>query len=75
MICAVALVAATATAAFAQDVATLDTDGDKMVSLAELNVSYPDITEEQFTAMDTSGDGLLDDAELTAAVEAGTLTQ
>ena len=52
---------------------TMDTDGDGNVSLAELQVAYPEATEETFTAMDLDGDGVLNASEVTAAQDAGTL--
>ncbi len=59
--------------AAAQDLdAAIDTNGDGMYSFPELTVAYPDMTEEVFTTMDTSGDGLLDGAEVAAGVTAGT---
>ena len=69
-----ALTLGLAGAAVAQDVdAAIDTNGDGMYSFPELTVAYPDMTEEAFTTMDTSGDGLLDAAEVAAGVEAGTI--
>lgn len=60
--------------ALAQDVdAAIDTNGDGMYSFPELTVAYPDMTEEVFTTLDASGDGLLDGAEVAAGVEAGTI--
>jgi Ca2+-binding EF-hand superfamily protein len=59
--------------ALAQDAATMDTDGDGLVSFTEMLAAYPDMTEEVFTTIDASGDGLLDDEEMAAAVEAGLL--
>ena len=72
----VTLVAALATSiAFSASAmtATIDTDGDGMASLAELQVSYPELTEELFQEMDTDGDGLINDEEMTIAIELGTL--
>jgi hypothetical protein len=51
----------------------MDTDGDGLVTLVELQTAYPDITEDTFVAMDTDADGALSDAEITAATEAGML--
>ena len=69
-----ALTLGLAGAAVAQDVdAAIDTNGDRMYSFPELTVAYPDMTEEAFTTMDTSGDGLLDAAEVAAGVTAGTI--
>ena len=43
------------------------------VSLAEVQAVVADFTEEQFAGIDTNADGLLDEAELAAAVEAGVI--
>ncbi|WP_299919407.1 EF-hand domain-containing protein [uncultured Roseobacter sp.] len=53
--------------------AEIDTDGDGKASLAELQVSYPELTEEVFGDIDTNGDGLVDDEEMAIAVELGNL--
>ncbi|MEO3414956.1 hypothetical protein AAFO92_09895 [Roseovarius sp. CAU 1744] len=53
--------------------AEIDTDGDGMASLAELQVSYPELTEEMFGDIDTNGDGFVDDEEMAIAVELGNL--
>ena len=52
-------------------VADLDADGDGLVTVAEVQAVYPDVTEDQFSAMDTNADGSLDEAELQAATDAG----
>lgn len=52
----------------------VDTDANGTLSMAELQVAYPSLTEEGFTAIDANGDGAVDRAEFTAAVEAGVLT-
>jgi len=58
--------------AFAQD-AAIDTDGDSAYSLVELQVATPEMTQEEFDAMDVNLDGVLDADEIAAAVEAGLL--
>lgn len=62
----------TASSALAQ-MSDVDTDEDGMASYDEVIAVYPDVTEDQFTEMDTNGDGSLDEAEMTAAIEAGSL--
>ncbi|AML52359.1 MULTISPECIES: hypothetical protein [Falsihalocynthiibacter] len=72
----VILVAALATSfAFSANAmnAEVDTDGDGMASLVELQVSQPDLTDVVFNEIDTDGDGFLNDDEMAAAIEAGTL--
>jgi len=67
-----ALTAMLMTPAMAQGVdAALDTNGDGMMSFPELQAGYPDLTEEAFTAMDQTGDGLLDVVEVSDAINAG----
>ena len=56
--------------AFAQ-MAEIDTDGDGAVTLDEMTTAYPDATQETFDAIDTNVDGTVDEAELTAAIDAG----
>lgn len=59
-------------AAFAQEAdPNIDVNGDGFYSFPEVSTVYTDITEETFTAMDSTGDGLLDMAEVMAAQEAG----
>jgi hypothetical protein len=60
-------------AALAQ-VETIDTDGDGMVSYTELLLVMPDMTEDDFTALDVNEDGMLDAEEVAAAEEAGLIT-
>lgn len=52
----------------------IDVNGDGFYSFPELAAVVPDLSDEDFTAMDTTGDGLLDMAEVAAATEAGMLT-
>ncbi|MCX7559520.1 hypothetical protein OS190_08045 [Sulfitobacter sp. F26204] len=51
--------------------ADLDTNEDGLLSVAEVQAVYPDITPAQFSAMDLNADGALDDSEVQAAQEAG----
>lgn len=57
--------------AMGQSATQLDTNEDGVLSLAEVQAVYPDMTEEQFTTIDLNGDGVLEDAEVKAAQEAG----
>jgi hypothetical protein len=43
--------------------ASVDTDTSAGVSLAEVQVVWPDVTQEAFDAADTNKDGQLDQAE------------
>lgn len=67
-----ALVTAMAAPAFAQD-AAIDVNGDGMYSFPELQAVMPEMTEDDFTVIDTTGDGLLDVDEIAVATEAGLL--
>ncbi len=60
--------------AHADVLADLDTDGDGAVSQEELTVLLPDLTDEDFAAIDTSADGSVDLDELGAAIDAGLVT-
>ena len=68
-VAALVLIAAAASAQEADP--NIDVNGDGFYSYPELGSVYPDLTDAQFTEMDTTGDGLLDMAEVVAAQEAG----
>ena len=68
----VVLVTALAAPAFAQD-AVIDVNGDGMYSFPEVQAVLPEMTEDQFTTLDSTGDGLLDTDEITVGVNAGLL--
>lgn len=53
--------------------AELDANGDGLLSVSEVQAVYPDVTVEQYSAMDLNADGALDDAEISAAQEAGVM--
>lgn len=72
LIAPIAMLAALAAPALAQD-AAIDINGDGMYSYPELQAVMPTMTEDDFTVMDVSGDGLLDADEIEAATEAGLL--
>lgn len=62
------------TAAVAQDAdPMIDVNGDGFYSFPELATVYDDVTDVTFSEMDTTDDGLLDMAEVAAALEAGLL--
>ena len=72
MIAPVVAVFALAAPAVAQD-AAIDINGDGMYSLAELRAALPSISEDTFSVLDASGDGLLDADEIAAGIAAGLL--
>lgn len=57
--------------AMAMTAAEVDANGDGLLSVAEVQAVFPDVTAEQFSAMDLNADGGLDDGEVEAAQEAG----
>lgn len=60
--------------AAAQDVdPEIDVNGDGFYSYPEISAVHTELTAEEFTAMDMTGDGLLDMAEVMAAQDAGLL--
>ena len=71
---AIAIPALVAAPTLAQDMMSMDTDGDSMISMEEMQAAMPDMSEDMFTEVDTNADGMIDQAEYDAAVEAGTIT-
>lgn len=57
--------------ALGQGVGTLDGNGDGVLTMDEVQASYPEVTVDMFTTMDLNGDGALDVDEVTVAQEAG----
>ena len=72
LVAPLAVLFATAVPAVAQDEA-IDINGDGMYSYAELRAALPDISEDTFAVLDTSGDGLLSADEIAAGTAAGLL--
>ncbi len=68
----IAFVTALAAPAFAQDTA-IDINADGMYSYAELQAVMPEMSEDTFSILDVSGDGLLDATEIEAGTAAGLL--
>ena len=72
LIAPIAVLTALAVPGFAQS-ADIDINGDGMYSYPEVQAVMPEMSEDDFSALDTSGDGLLDADEIAAATEAGLL--
>lgn len=72
LITPLAVLVALAGPSFAQD-AAIDINGDGMYSYPELQAVMPDMSEDDFAALDTSGDGLLDADEIAAGTASGLL--
>lgn len=53
----------------------VDADGDGVASYTELLAVYPTLTEDGFSAIDTNADGVIDEAEMAAAQEAGLIPE
>ena len=53
----------------------VDTDGDGVASYTELLAVYPSLTEEGFNAIDVNADGVVDDTEMTTAVDNGLIPE
>ncbi|MEJ6388940.1 hypothetical protein [Gymnodinialimonas ulvae] len=68
--CAVAAVVGGSSLAMGQ-AEEVDSDGDGMVSFAELLTLMPALTEQEFQALDANADGLLSTDEVGAAEAAG----
>jgi len=67
-----AMIALIAGPAMAQDAdPMIYVNGDGFYSYPEIGSMYPEITDVDFSAMDTTSDGLLDMAEVMAAQDAG----
>ena len=49
----------------------VDTNGDGVLTIDEVQAVYPEVDEDAFNAMDVNADGALDDDEVVAAQEAG----
>lgn len=69
------MVALFAAPAFALAVSDLDSDGDNLISFTEMTVKYPDLSEDIFGEIDTSGDFFVDEAEFAAALESGVIEE
>jgi len=57
--------------AMGQSASALDTNGDGVLTIDEVQASFPEVTSDMFTTMDLNADGALDAEEITAAQEAG----
>ena len=47
------------------------TNGGRVLTIDEVQASFPEVTSDAFAAMDLNADGALDSDEITAAQEAG----
>lgn len=61
--------------AYAALMDTLDSNGDGAVTMEEFQSAMPDAEAGTFSAVDTNADGVLDEAEINAAKEVGTLPE
>ena len=51
--------------------AEIDTNGDGLMTIDEVQAVFPDVSPEAFAEVDTNDDGALDDAEMVAGQEQG----
>jgi len=57
--------------AMGQSAAEMDVNGDGVLTIDEVQASFPEVTSDQFTVMDLNADGALDADEIAAAQQAG----
>ena len=69
----IAIAAFLAAAPAIAQMAEIDADGDGLITYEEMTAVYPDTTQEAFASIDTNVDGAVDEAELTAATDAGVI--
>ncbi|SHJ23311.1 EF hand [Shimia gijangensis] len=55
--------------------ADLDANGDGVMTIEEVQVMFPDVTAEAFSAMDTDSDGVLSTDEVLAGQDAGLMPE
>jgi hypothetical protein len=51
----------------------IDTNGDGMMTIDEVQAVFPDVSADAFAQADVNDDGALDDAEMVAGQEQGLL--
>ncbi len=68
---AIALITAGSAWAMSESAAAVDANGDGVLTIDEVQAVFPDVTTDTFVTMDLNADGALDEAEITAAEEAG----
>ncbi|MEO9682649.1 MAG: hypothetical protein ABJR46_06870 [Tateyamaria sp.] len=59
--------------AMAQSATEMDANGDGVLTIDEVQATFPEVTSDMFAAMDLNADGALDGNEVAAAQEAGLL--
>lgn len=57
--------------AVGQSATEMDANGDGVLTIDEVQATFPEITSDMFAAMDLNADGALDGNEVAAAQEAG----
>ncbi|WP_368187705.1 hypothetical protein [Aestuariibius sp. HNIBRBA575] len=50
---------------------SIDTDGDGVYTLSEIQVAFPTISADDFMVLDANGDGVVDMIEAQAGADAG----
>jgi len=64
-------VAANSAIAMSEDTAQIDTNGDGVMTIDEVQAVFPDVTAEAFAEADTDDDGSLTDEEMVSAQDQG----
>jgi len=57
--------------ALSEGVIEIDTNGDGLMTIHEIQTIYPELEAEAFDMMDTNNDGVIEDSEMVAAQERG----
>ncbi len=57
--------------AMSDNAKAVDVNGDGILTIDELQAVFPEVTTDSFSTLDLNADGALDDAEITAAEDAG----
>lgn len=57
--------------AMGENAAEIDTNGDGLMTIDEVQAVFPEVSAEAFAEVDVNDDGALDDAEMVAGQEQG----
>ncbi|MEM8692210.1 MAG: hypothetical protein AAGG57_10020 [Pseudomonadota bacterium] len=61
--------------AMGESATEMDANGDGVLTIDEVQASFPDVSSDGFSAMDLNADGALDADEIAAAQEAGLMPE
>ena len=57
--------------AMGENTVEIDSNGDGLMTIDEVQAVFPDVSPEAFAEVDTNDDGAIDDAEMVAGQEQG----